>query len=277
MPHFRRRAFSTSFQCGCILFFPMLVPYRISISNPCRRLPYDSMINHQHQFIFVHIPKTAGKSVQRFFGAPWHPHKDLSRYAAELEPAIFDRYYKFTIIRNPWDRILSDYNFQIRKRTSSGKRLCAHNGDGEILNFREWLEAVFSNPYRYSPADWGGCVSPTIHRWSPQVDWISMDGQVAVDGILRMDNLREDFDKLCLTLNRPCRRLPCRNWKFHWHYSHYFNDPTRKLVEEFYRKDIEAFGFRFESRKRDIKWLLSEKIAIRMRSVLRQILNPFSF
>src|SRR5271168_5383651 len=35
------------------------------------------MLVHQYRCTFVHIPKTAGKSVQRFFGTHWQDHKDI--------------------------------------------------------------------------------------------------------------------------------------------------------------------------------------------------------
>jgi hypothetical protein len=59
------------------------------------------MISHPHRCIFVHIPKTAGNSVNRVFGVDWQNHKDLARYAAELPPDIFSTYFKFAIVRNP--------------------------------------------------------------------------------------------------------------------------------------------------------------------------------
>jgi len=51
------------------------------------------MINHQFRCIFVHIPKTAGKSINRFFRMEWQKHKDLSRYSRELQPQLFSNYF----------------------------------------------------------------------------------------------------------------------------------------------------------------------------------------
>ena len=80
------------------------------------------MINHRYRCIFVHIPRTGGTSVQRFFGTHWQDHKDISRYAEELEPQTFASYYKFALVRNPWDRLVSDYNFQKMKKASQASR-----------------------------------------------------------------------------------------------------------------------------------------------------------
>ena len=51
------------------------------------------MISHEHQCIFVHLPKIAGNSINRVFGVGWEDHKDLARYFAELPPGLFERYF----------------------------------------------------------------------------------------------------------------------------------------------------------------------------------------
>lgn len=237
------------------------------------------MINHQYRCIFVHIPKTAGKSINRFFGMKWQNHKDLSRYAQEMEPQVFASYLKFAVVRNPWDRMLSEYNFQRKKKDSPGnEKLFAVDDVGRTRKFREWVEAAFSNPFHYEPHRWGGEVSEVIHRWSPQVDWISVNGQIAVDRVLRIENLQKEFEEVRQIIGSPSGELPseglpCRNWKFHLHYSHYYDDATRKLVGDYYAKDIEAFGYRYESRKTDLRWMMLEKLGTRIQSVSSNVLS----
>jgi len=226
------------------------------------------MINHQYRCIFIHIPKTAGKSINRFFGMKWQNHKDLPRYAEELEPKVFASYLKFATVRNPWDRMLSEYNFQRKKKNCAGnEKLFAEDERGRTRNFRDWVEAVLGDPFHYEPHRWGGEVSAGIHRWSPQVDWISVNGKIAVDRVLRMENLQSDFKAVREIIGGPSEALPCRNWKFHLHYSHYYDEATKNLVGDFYAKDIEAFGYCYESRKADLRWVMLEKIGTRCKSV----------
>src|SRR5438045_929170 len=113
-----------------------------------------TMISHQHRCIFVHIPKTAGNSVNRVFGIGWEDHKDLQRFAAELEPAVFGSYFKFAIIRNPWDRILSDYNYQLKKSRERDSKLGLFRPDGSPRDFAEWVEMVLATPHSFEPKRW---------------------------------------------------------------------------------------------------------------------------
>jgi chondroitin 4-sulfotransferase 11 len=230
------------------------------------------MINPQYRCIFIHIPKTGGKSVQRFFGTNWQDHKDISRYAEELTPQTFTSYYKFAIVRNPWDRLVSDYNYQKMKKGSQASHgLLIHDERGNKRSFSKWLEAVLSDPFCCEPTEWGARVSQGIHRWSPQVDWICISGKIAVDRVLRMENLQEGFAELRCALGLPSREMPCRNWRWHRHYSYYYNESTRRLVEKYYAKDIETFGYRFGFPSGILQWAVPERLGIRLGDILSRL------
>ena len=211
--------------------------------------------------------------MQKFFGTSWQPHKDISSYAQELEPRIFRNYYKFAIVRNPWDRIVSDYNYQKRKRSQAEHRLFIRDERGNTRSFSQWMEAALSNPFYYESTQWGADVSQGIHRWSPQVDWISISGKIAVDRVLRMENLQEDFAGLCRTLGLPSRELPCCNWRCHRHFSYYHDESTRRVVAQLYAKDIETFGYRFDFPSGILRWGLPERVGIRLKSRLRRLVR----
>jgi hypothetical protein len=205
------------------------------------------MINHTLRCLYVHIPKTAGNSINRVFGLSWENHKDLQRYAAELPPDVLGSYFKFAIVRNPWDRLFSDYNYQRKKSRARDSKLFLHDDAGRRRNFREWVRAALGDPHRYEPGQWGGEVSPGLHRWSPQLDWITIDGRPRLDFVARMEHLPEDFAAICQALKMPAMRLPRRNRRWHGHYSWYYDDATRELVADYYARDIAVFGYRFES------------------------------
>ncbi len=229
------------------------------------------MINHELRCIYVHIPKTAGNSVNRVFGVSWSDHQDLAKHAAELPPAVFDRYLKFAIVRNPWDRLFSDYNYQLKKSRPAVSKLFLHDRAGAVRGFSDWVRATLADPHRYSPRDWGGDVSPGLHRWSPQVDWISIDGRNRLDCVLRMENLRADFARLCVRLGLPPVRLPRRNRRLHWHYSWYYDDETRDFVRAYYARDIATFGYRFETSPLRSAWLRVQSLFAPIEPDLRTI------
>ena len=70
-----------------------------------------------------------------------------------------------------------------------------------------------------------------------------------VDFIGRFENLEKDFDFVLNKLNiKKNIELPHFNKTKHKHYSEYYTEETRKLVEKRYRKDIKMFGYKFEKK-----------------------------
>lgn len=101
------------------------------------------MISHKHKAVFVHVPKAAGQSVEQAFlddlGLDWEeraplvmsynddptkgPQRLAHLYADEyvkygyLTQEQFDSYYKFAIVRDPVDRLLSEYRYRDYSQT----------------------------------------------------------------------------------------------------------------------------------------------------------------
>jgi hypothetical protein len=75
--------------------------------------PYRSYMD-EHKCIFIHIPKAAGTSVLSALmdGEP-NPDRDHTGFKTYLEanPEKFANYFKFTFVRDPWDRLISVYTY----------------------------------------------------------------------------------------------------------------------------------------------------------------------
>ena len=89
------------------------------------------LISHKHKFITVDIPKTGTRSLRETFfkldiinvsGKPYNSNLDntLEQHASILSIKQgfidnswtgFDNYYKYSVVRNPWDRYLSFFTF----------------------------------------------------------------------------------------------------------------------------------------------------------------------
>ena len=72
------------------------------------------MIDHKHKFIFIHINKCGGTSIDEHFTENF---KDTQKHlSTKLNPNEFDNYFKFTFVRNPWDRVVSFYHYQLKRK-----------------------------------------------------------------------------------------------------------------------------------------------------------------
>ena len=71
------------------------------------------MIIDEHKTIFVHIPKNAGTSIETYFAngsvrIQPNKHADIHEIKRKFKNS-YNNYKKFTIIRNPYDKMVSWY------------------------------------------------------------------------------------------------------------------------------------------------------------------------
>jgi len=201
------------------------------------------MISVHKRFLFVHIPKTAGNSIQSAlrdysedqlvalrkeqdgierFGLrnPKYntkKHSTLAEYRDAVGNEQFRNLYKFTCVRNPWDRMVSYYFTP----TQAPEKL-------DRKKFR-------------------GIISKAV----PVAEYLRLDqGEKDpfsnVDYIMRFENLADDFRAVCGTLGISPGTLPRYNRSSREHYSKYYDDELRDLVRARFAAEIERFGYTFE-------------------------------
>lgn len=175
------------------------------------------MISHKYSVIFIHVNKTGGTSVEDAFREPNWDHQTPDEYIEMYGKDVWDSYFKFATVRNPWDRMVSLYHFNTK----------AH---GENRKFPEWLEDAVYNPNKFK---------------GPQLDWITLDGKICVDFICRFETLNLDFQKVCKHLDVNLT-LPHSNKSNHDHYSRYYDTRLKNILEEAHQKDVEAFNYVFD-------------------------------
>jgi chondroitin 4-sulfotransferase 11 len=183
-------------------------------------------------FIFVHIPKTGGISVLRCLNIDYRPltsHSPLTYYPKYLRETAFS----FTFVRNPFDRIVSAYNYLIQHR---GNTADSHFADEHLKrhkNFNSFVKDFENNE--------------TLQTWLHFLPMTSfIDDEIKFVG--RFENLQNDFNDVCDNIG--ILRIPLNkiNVSKHAHYSTYYNKKSKKIVENFYKKDINRFGYSFENR-----------------------------
>jgi hypothetical protein len=169
-----------------------------------------SIVNHDYKHVFIHVPKTAGSSMELL---PWvggSSHQTIYQY----RDAPAD-YYRWAFVRNPMSRFLSAYRSYIDKNRFY--RMMGYDPTAD-----EWLsilDAHMCSPCNLVPdrdgfqtmfpkvdADllhinlgnvWkdAGVGFPLVH-FVPQHYFLCVDGEVAVDFVGRYENLAIDFAKV---------------------------------------------------------------------------------
>jgi len=191
------------------------------------------MINHKHKFIFVHIPKTGGRSIEKALanygiddivrrhgnGKLKNPHFTINKYLDTYIDFDLKSYFWFTTIRNPYERFVSEYFYSKRQKKT-------------VSSFKEWV--IFDEIEQ---------TSYPLHSAS-QLSFTSSERR-QIDYTIRFENLQQDFNFVCDKIGIPRQQLPHENKTKHKHYTEYYDDETREIVAQKYAKDIEYFGYEF--------------------------------
>ncbi len=226
------------------------------------------MISHTHKCVFVHIPKTAGQSIEHFFldlhGLTWKQKEQLlisrnedrkigparlCHLTAEeyydlghISKEDFDNYFTFGFVRNPWERLVSEY---------------LHKKIDKQMTLKEFV-------FKGLPKEDKFCDK---HRHIiPQSDYLfDSKGNQLVDFIARFENLADDFDYVCKQLTIEDSTLPHKNSLYSprrfllrklryifslnspvkQHYTQYYDQELHARVQEMYAQDIARFNYSF--------------------------------
>ena len=205
------------------------------------------MILHSKRLIFVHIQKTAGDSVCTALGVPTNYPENADKHflASELRERygaeLWQSYFKFAFVRNPWDRLVSWWSM-IRGDRRDFSPANAGNKFHRFVrerasNFEEFLENCDEDIVDDDGPKW-------IYR--NQLDYLTdSSGQIIVDFIGRFERLAQDYAVVAENVHGGLARLPHTNRSVHRHYTEYYTPALADKVARRYRRDIEAFGYVF--------------------------------
>lgn len=220
------------------------------------------MISESKKFLFIHYPKTGGNSIQkalleysvdalvpthftrrsgynedfRTYNSNYktHKHSTLNNYRQELEPELFKSLFKFTTVRNPWDRMIS-YYFSPHRQNSEWNR-------------EDFVEFVKKIPvlrlFTVSKSNFRTIRKFNNFRYRYRIPGMPLDAEM--DFIMKFENLENDFLTVCKRLGIPEVSLPKLNKSKRKHYSNYYDDELVKLVGNRFWEEVKFGNYKFE-------------------------------
>ena len=176
------------------------------------------MIIDKYKTIFIHIPKNAGTSIEEYFGnksVRIQPEKHADIYEIKKKfKNSYNNYRKFTIIRNPYDKMVSWY-FYLKRNL----------GDYNVIEFNNWIK----DPSKF----WH--INDPISYLKPQYEWINNTVE-----IIKFENLNKELNKF---FNKQIN-LPITNKSNHKHYLEYYNTESLDIIYNRYKKDFKKFNYK---------------------------------
>lgn len=212
---------------------------------------------HERKIAFVHVPKTAGTSVFNYFEFKKNVrslHKCFCNYTVSLtlltlhqmhDLINIQNYYKFAFVRNPWDRLVSKFNFDLQQNKASIKPFY-HNGNFD--DFIKKLSDNFNFILQLKPTQFISC------HFLPQTNFV-FSKKIKLDFLGRFENFDQDISKLAEKFNIK-KEIKHENKTKHKPYDLYYNNKTRDIVEKLYKEDIKNFGYTFDKKVISFKSLV---------------------
>jgi hypothetical protein len=205
------------------------------------------LISHRHKFIFVHVQKSAGESIEAALrpfcdaadladlqSTGLHSHATAEQIIGAIGRRRWDSYFKFALERNPWDKCVSIYYYQ-REHWS---------------RYWKW--------WRPAPKSFQDWFYPYFGLWTKKLTpshWLyTLNGQVAVDYLGRYESLADNFDEICRRIGLGKVELPVVNrsrlrttpdgLRQRDYREHYTSDICKR-VGEIYHREVELLGYSF--------------------------------
>lgn len=197
-------------------------------------------VYHAHRAIHIHIPKTGGTSIEKYFGQRYnikntypkflwgHDHEKkliLHHLTCQqmlnlnyINPNIFNQYYKFAIVRNPYDRLVSEYHWSPAWRKRYPK-------------FYQFIADLENN-------------MKETHL-IPQYQFVcDQKNNIMVDRVIKQENYKKDVAELMKTkFNINANTSKHFNSREHRPWKTYYGRPELDIVNKLYSKDFEIFGY----------------------------------
>ena len=225
------------------------------------------MISLFDNCLFIHIPKTAGQSIESVFleraGLDWehreqfllkpndNPEKGPPRLAhltaqeyldfGYLTQNQFTRLYKFSFVRNPWDRLVSEYRYK-----------------NHTISFKDFIFKYFPEHGNDDYVGFNGIYRHVMPQYQFLYD---SNGKLMVDFVGKFENIQQDFAMITKKLFRTALTLPHKNKTSDQGilkrlsssfspnkkttYQDYYDKESEQYIAQLYQKDIELFDYSF--------------------------------
>jgi hypothetical protein len=176
--------------------------------------------------------------------------------------------FKFALVRNPWARQVSMFHFLVggqcgkeTKKDRCKERFIPMAGAWEkdpelaIPAFRKWMKDLDDN---YPPSHPKNYLFGSMahgndeNAWfnASQLSWLVDErGQVLVDKVIKLEELTAEWKGLMHDLCADDKlEASHANPSVHTHYSEYYDEVTKDVVDRHMAPDVAYFGYKFERR-----------------------------
>jgi len=208
------------------------------------------LISDSHKFIFLRMRKVASRSMRAilqplcvptptgrlqhvlsrtrlewdYHNYVFRAHESILAARRRMPAENFADYFKFAFVRNPWERLVSEYEFVLR-RPQHGR----HEHVKRLGNFPAFIQMQIPRRDAY------------------QLNMLcDRNGQLLMDFVGKLENLDRDWKIVCEHIGIAQQDLPRKNVTVRKPYQDYYDRDSVKLVTKYWAREIELFGYSYD-------------------------------
>lgn len=205
-----------------------------------------------NNILFIHIPKTAGTSIEYWLGEKYnYSTYDIGQYIFSKQPNNlylgYDKQhypiqyfienkisynFSFSVVRNPYDRLLSAFKF-FKLYIEKQKFGIASN-----LSIIDWFLTEHITDFNH--------ITTYNHHLLPQHLYISAAGNNILNYIVRYENLIEDIRKLCTKINIAYSPIP-KKFVSNLYVAKSSINHIISIINDYYYKDFQLFKYKIQT------------------------------
>ena len=208
------------------------------------------LISDSHEFIFLRMRKVASTSMKAILlplclprpvgkfahlksrarlewdyrNYVYRAHDNIRAAQRRMPADTFKRYFKFAFVRNPWERLVSEYEFLL-ERPAHGR----HSRVKALGGFKQFIHMQIPRKDAYQ-------VNMLCNR----------KGELLMDFVGKLENLQSDWKTVCARAGLPYQALPHKNITQRSQYQGYYDNESIQLVARHWSREIELFDYSFE-------------------------------
>ena len=195
--------------------------------------PYTSF-NDDRECIFIQIPKTASTSIAKAIGDKGNRHKKSIWYK-RYDEKKFENYFSFGFVRNPWNRILSAFDYLKRGGGNKLDVKWSSKHLRDIDSFSEFIKRLKIKRFRKRILSW--------QHFQPQWKFLCDEKhKLIVDYVGSYENIAQDIKKVENKINMDIE-LGYENVTPNKRINRYYDEESHRLVSNIYERDIKMFDY----------------------------------
>ena len=153
----------------------------------------------------------------------YRAHEKILTAKRLMPKELFGCYFKFAFVRNPWERLVSEYEFLLNRPQ--------HGRHRRVMKLDSFGDFIHMQTNRHD-----------AHQLNMLCD---RNGQLLADFVGKLENMDNDWKMVCELINIPYQALPRRKFIERKPYQSYYDNERKQLVAKHWAREIDFFEYNY--------------------------------